>query len=46
MMNRLKKLLKRICRLICKRRPSVWDIDDYEPLKGEFFDGDDRYEIE
>jgi hypothetical protein len=45
-MNRFKRIFKRIWRIIIKRRPSVWDIDDYEPLEGEFFDGDDRYEIE
>lgn len=38
--------IKRIFDKFKRRKPSVWDIDDYEPLQGEFFDGDDRYEIE
>ncbi len=45
-MKRLKRLLRKAWNLISRRRPSVWDIDDYEPLQGEFFDGDDSYEIE
>ena len=39
-------LIKRLLDKFKSRRPSVWDIDDYEPLEGEFFDGDDSYGIE
>ena len=45
-MRILKRIWNRLWRYIRRRKPSVWDIDDYEPLEGEFFDGDDRYEIE
>ena len=45
-MKKLRQLLRKIWNAIFRRRPSVWDMDDYEPLEGEFFDGDDRYEIE
>lgn len=45
-MMKIKYLIIRFWNCIIKRRPSVWDIDDYEPLEGEFFDGDDRHEIE
>ena len=37
-------LIKRLLNIFKRKRPSVWDIS-LTP-EGEFFDGDDSYEIE
>ena len=40
-MGKVKYILKKIWRIIIRKRPSVWDIDE-----GEFFNSDDKHEIE